>query len=59
MLFIIIHQTYELWFKELIHEFQAAQKSVYVGVALIGLVGVTIDMVFLIIERRMLHWVGR
>ena len=33
MLFIIIHQTYELWFKELIHEFQAAQKiKVTVGI---------------------------
>ena len=31
MLFIIIHQTYELWFKELIHEFQAAQKSLESG----------------------------
>jgi tryptophan 2,3-dioxygenase len=31
MLFIIIHQTYELWFKELIHEFQAAQKSLEGG----------------------------
>ena len=31
MLFIIIHQTYELWFKELIHEFQAAQKSLEAG----------------------------
>lgn len=26
MLFIIIHQTYELWFKQLIHEFTAAQQ---------------------------------
>lgn len=26
MLFIIIHQTYELWFKQLIHEFRQAQK---------------------------------
>ena len=25
LLFIIIHQTYELWFKELIHEFAASQ----------------------------------
>jgi tryptophan 2,3-dioxygenase len=25
LLFIVIHQTYELWFKELIHEFKAAQ----------------------------------
>jgi NitT/TauT family transport system permease protein len=36
-----------------------AINKVYVGVALIGLVGVTIDMVFLAIERRLLHWVGR
>ncbi len=27
LLFIVIHQTYELWFRELIHEFHAAQKS--------------------------------
>jgi tryptophan 2,3-dioxygenase len=26
MLFIIIHQTYELWFKQLIHEFTEAQR---------------------------------
>ena len=25
LLFIVIHQTYELWFKELIHEFKAVQ----------------------------------
>jgi tryptophan 2,3-dioxygenase len=31
MLFIIIHQTYELWFKQLIHEFIAAQQSLEVG----------------------------
>jgi tryptophan 2,3-dioxygenase len=31
MLFIIIHQTYELWFKQLIHEFLAAQKSLESG----------------------------
>ena len=31
MLFIVIHQTYELWFKQLIHEFLAAQKSLEVG----------------------------
>ena len=31
MLFIIIHQTYELWFKQLIHEFTAAQKSLEDG----------------------------
>jgi tryptophan 2,3-dioxygenase len=27
LLFIIIHQTYELWFKQLIHEFQEAQRA--------------------------------
>ena len=26
LLFIIIHQTYELWFKQLIHEFNEAQR---------------------------------
>jgi tryptophan 2,3-dioxygenase len=31
MLFIIIHQTYELWFKQLIHEFQAAAKAMESG----------------------------
>lgn len=31
LLFIIIHQTYELWFKELIHEFQAAQSCLETG----------------------------
>ena len=31
MLFIIIHQTYELWFKQLIHEFQQAQKALETG----------------------------
>ena len=31
MLFIIIHQTYELWFKQLIHEFQQAQKALASG----------------------------
>lgn len=36
-----------------------AINKVYVGVALIGLVGVGIDMLFLMIERRLLHWVGR
>lgn len=36
-----------------------AINKVYVGVALIGLVGVTIDIVFQLVERRMLHWVGR
>jgi NitT/TauT family transport system permease protein len=36
-----------------------AINKVYVGVALIGLVGVTIDLLFLAVERRLLHWVGR
>lgn len=31
MLFIIIHQTYELWFKQLIHEFKQAQKALESG----------------------------
>ena len=31
MLFIIIHQTYELWFKQLIHEFQQAQNALESG----------------------------
>ena len=31
MLFIIIHQTYDLWFKQLIHEFTAAQQSLEDG----------------------------
>lgn len=31
MLFIIIHQSYELWFKQLIHEFTAAAKSLESG----------------------------
>lgn len=31
MLFIIIHQTYELWFKQLIHEFRQAQKALESG----------------------------
>lgn len=31
LLFIVIHQTYELWFKQLIHEFQAAQRSLESG----------------------------
>jgi tryptophan 2,3-dioxygenase len=31
MLFIIIHQTYELWFKQLIHEFQQAQRALESG----------------------------
>lgn len=41
LLFIIIHQTYELWFKQIIHEVKAAQKSLEAGdthrsLALIG-----------------------
>jgi tryptophan 2,3-dioxygenase len=31
MLFIIIHQTYELWFKQLIHEFSQAQQALESG----------------------------
>ena len=31
MLFIIIHQSYELWFKQLIHEFSAAQAALEAG----------------------------
>ena len=31
MLFIVIHQSYELWFKQLIHEFEAAGKSLETG----------------------------
>ena len=31
MLFIIIHQSYELWFKQLIHEFTAAQSALEAG----------------------------
>ena len=31
MLFIIIHQTYELWFKQIIHELKASQKSLEAG----------------------------
>ncbi|CAN2228053.1 TDO2 Tryptophan 2,3-dioxygenase (vermilion) [Candidatus Nanopelagicaceae bacterium] len=31
MLFIIIHQTYELWFKQLIHEFNQAQRALESG----------------------------
>ena len=32
MLFIIIHQTYELWFKQIIHEFAEAQRALEEGV---------------------------
>jgi len=31
LLFIVIHQTYELWFKQLIHEFIAAQRGLESG----------------------------
>ncbi len=31
MLFIIIHQTYELWFKQLIHELAQAQRAMESG----------------------------
>ncbi|CAN2229721.1 TDO2 Tryptophan 2,3-dioxygenase (vermilion) [Candidatus Nanopelagicaceae bacterium] len=31
LLFIIIHQTYELWFKQLLHEFQAAAEAMEAG----------------------------
>ena len=31
LLFIVIHQTYELWFKQLIHEFTAAQEALEAG----------------------------
>lgn len=31
LLFIVIHQTYELWFKQLIHEFTAAQTALESG----------------------------
>ncbi|MFM8774826.1 MAG: tryptophan 2,3-dioxygenase [Actinomycetota bacterium] len=31
LLFIVIHQTYELWFKELIHELAAAQDALVAG----------------------------
>src|SRR5207245_10974030 len=31
MLFIIIHQTYELWFKQLLHEFEKIKKDFAAG----------------------------
>src|SRR5438094_7364985 len=31
MLFIIIHQTYELWFKQLLHEFEKIKKGFSAG----------------------------
>ena len=33
--------------------------KVYVGVALIGIIGVAIDAMFVLIERRLLHWIGK
>ncbi len=29
MLFIIIHQTYELWFKQLLHEFEKIKNATF------------------------------
>ncbi len=37
LLFIVIHQTYELWFKQLIHEIVGAQKSLESGDSFISL----------------------
>jgi len=31
MLFIVIHQTYELWFKQILHELSGAQKELEAG----------------------------
>lgn len=31
MLFIIIHQTYELWFKQILHEFEMLRKELHKG----------------------------
>ena len=31
MLFIIIHQTYELWFKQLLHEFEKIKSDFSAG----------------------------
>ncbi len=31
MLFIIIHQTYELWFKQLLHEFEKIKRDFFAG----------------------------
>ena len=41
LLFIVIHQSYELWFKQLLHEFAAAQRALgdgatYDALALLG-----------------------
>jgi len=38
MLFIIIHQTYELWFKELLHEFEKIKRD-FAGNDLYGAIG--------------------
>ena len=43
MLFIVIHQTYELWFKQLIHEFTAAQKALEAGDTHRSLAHVTLE----------------
>jgi tryptophan 2,3-dioxygenase len=37
LLFIVIHQTYELWFKQLIHEIVGAQKALECGDSFISL----------------------
>jgi tryptophan 2,3-dioxygenase len=41
LLFIVIHQTYELWFKQIIHEVAAAQKALEAGDThrVLGLIG--------------------
>ena len=31
LLFIVIHQSYELWFKQMLHEFAAAQRALEAG----------------------------
>ncbi len=31
LLLIVIHQTYELWFKQMLHEFQTAGKALQQG----------------------------
>ncbi len=33
--------------------------TVYVGIAIIGLIGILIEFIFAAVERRLLHWVGR
>lgn len=49
LLFIIIHQTYELWFKQLIHEMKQVQKSLergdtFYSLALLGRIRTIIKM---------------